>query len=362
MNIEALARPEIVAMKPYSSARKEAPGKGILLNANEAPWPLLGEEDTDSALNRYPEPQPAELVISLARLYQVPTETVLITRGSDEGIDLLTRVFCRAGQDAILQCPPTFGMYRIAAQTQGADIVSVARNSENGFSNDEPAILDALDNDSRIKLVFLTSPNNPTGDVIEEVFLRKILQQAQDRALVVVDEAYAEFCQLPSATRLMQEFENLVVLRTMSKAWAAAGLRCGTVLAQPSVISLLRRVIAPYPLASPVVGLAQKMLEPDILKKQEKLLLRVRQNKMALLENLERRPFIRELIPGQANFVLIRTGNSEGLLAFCAQRNVIIRAYPADPGLRDWLRISVGSEEDMQALSDSLDEWEKHNG
>ena len=362
MNIEALARPEIVAMKPYSSARKEAPGKGILLNANEAPWPLLGEEDADSALNRYPEPQPAELVISLASLYQVPAETVLITRGSDEGIDLLTRVFCRAGQDAILHCPPTFGMYRIAAQTQGAEIVSVARNSADGFSNDESAILDALDSDRRIKLVFLTSPNNPTGDVIEETFLRQILQRAHDRALVVVDEAYAEFCQLPSATGLMQEFENLVVLRTMSKAWAAAGLRCGVVLAQPSVISLLRRVIAPYPLPSPVVGLAQRMLQPDILKKQEKLLLKIGQNKQLLLANLGRRPFIREVIPGEANFVLIRPDNPEGLLAFCAKRNVIIRAYPADPVLRDWLRISVGSEEDMQALSDSLDEWEKKSG
>ena len=133
MTIEQLARPEIVAMKPYSSARKEAPGQGVLLNANEAPWPLL---ETDSGLNRYPDPQPERLRRRLARLYGAAEENLLITRGSDEGIDLLTRVFCRAGEDAILQCPPAFGMYRIAAQTQGAAVVSVERGGEE-FALDE---------------------------------------------------------------------------------------------------------------------------------------------------------------------------------------------------------------------------------
>ena len=138
MGIESLARPEIVAMKPYSSARKEAPGKGILLNANEAPRPLL---EKSGSLHRYPDPQPMELVSRLAKLYGVAGHTLLVTRGSDEGIDLLTRVFCRAGQDAILHCPPTFGMYRIAAQTQGAGVVSVNRKRDDGFGLDREAVL-----------------------------------------------------------------------------------------------------------------------------------------------------------------------------------------------------------------------------
>jgi len=134
MSINALARPEIVAMKPYSSARKEAPGQGILLNANELPWSLLDNGGLDNGgldigLNRYPDPQPRILVSRLAELYGVAQENVLVTRGSDEGIDLLTRVFCRAGQDAVLHCPPTFGMYRIAAQTQGAAVVSIPRKA-----------------------------------------------------------------------------------------------------------------------------------------------------------------------------------------------------------------------------------------
>lgn len=354
MGIESLARPEIVAMKPYSSARKEAPGEGILLNANESPWPLL----EDSGLNRYPDPQPAELVSRLADLYGVPRESVLVTRGSDEGIDLLTRVFCRAGQDAILQCPPTFGMYKIAAQTQGAEIISVPRSGA-AFALDKRALLGAVEQDRRIKVIFLTSPNNPTGDLVGQEFLQQLLDAAQNRAIVVVDEAYAEFCQQPSAAGMVDDHENLVILRTMSKAWAAAGLRCGAVLAQPSVIALLRRVIAPYPLPSPVVALALRMLDSAVLEKQQHLMSEVSANKEFLLRQLESREFIRNIIPGEANFVLIQVDNADELLTHCAEHGVIIRGFPADPSLQEYIRISVGSQSDIATLGAVLDEWEK---
>ena len=358
MNIETLARPDIVAMQPYSSARKEASDQGILLNANEAPWSLLDGSDWETRLNRYPEPQPRALVERLAGLYSVGTEQVLVTRGSDEGIDLLTRVFCRAGQDAILYSPPTFGMYRIAAQSQGAAIVALPRHADETFRLPEQALLDALHDDDRIRLVFLTSPNNPTGDVIGEACLRRLLEQARDRAVVVVDEAYAEFCSQPSATRMLGEYPHLVVLRTLSKAWAAAGLRCGVVLAQPELLDLLRRIIAPYPLPSPVTALALRMLQDDMLQRQERLLEELAVNKQALLEALASRPFVREIIAGQANFVLIRADRAEQLLGFCAGRGVILRGFPADPLLRGYIRISVGSAQDIAALAAVLDAWE----
>jgi histidinol-phosphate aminotransferase len=358
VNIESLARPEIVAMKPYSSARKEAPGTGILLNANEAPWPLLETGDPGAGLNRYPDPQPEELVRRLAGLYDVSEEMMLVTRGSDEGIDLLTRVFCRAGEDAILQSPPTFGMYRIAAQTQGAEIVSVARLANRQLALDEDRLLETLGSDSRIRLVFMTSPNNPTGDVIGTNFLHRLLGAAQGRALVVVDEAYAEFCDQPSATDLLSQYDNLVVLRTMSKAWASAGLRCGTVLANPAVIDLLRRVIAPYPLPSPVVSLALSMLSPEMMDRQKDMLARLARNKRLLLGALERQDFFLEIMPGQANFVLVKVKSPDELLSFCAARNIILRGFPADPALQGWVRISVGSAEEIAALSAVLDEWE----
>jgi histidinol-phosphate aminotransferase len=358
MSVEALARPDIVAMRPYSSARKEAPGEGILLNANEAPRSLLGEAGWEGRLNRYPEPQPERLVTALASLYGVPEEFVLVTRGSDEGIDLLTRVFCRAGQDAIMHCPPTFGMYRIAAQAQGAAVVAVTRNADNAFLLDEARLLEALDGDSRIKLLFLTSPNNPTGDVIEARTLENLLRRCRGRALVVLDEAYAEFCPHPSATALLGDHGNLVVLRTLSKAWASAGLRCGTVLAQPEVIDLLRRVIAPYPLPSPVVALALRMLEADMLERQGDLLREITANKMLLLNAVASRAFLREVIPGEANFILVRAERADELLSFCARRNVILRGFPGEPLLRDYIRISVGSAADIKALEAVLDEWE----
>jgi histidinol-phosphate aminotransferase len=354
MNIESLARPEIVAMKPYSSARKEAPGRGVLLNANESPWPLLGEDE----LNRYPEPQPGELVSRLAKLYSVPEPRVLVTRGSDEGIDLLTRVFCRAGQDAILHCPPTFGMYRIAAQTQGADIVAVPRDASTGFRLDVDGVLDAIDANPQIKLVFLTSPNNPTGDVIDSSSLSRMLSKTAGRALLVVDEAYAEYCTQPSAAGLIDEHEHLVVLRTLSKAWAGAGLRCGTVLAQEPVIDLLRRVIAPYPLASPVTSLANRMLESEVMRRQREMLLAVQENKKRLLGMLHDRIFVDTIWPGEANFVLFRTKEPGELLSFCADRGVILRGYPNDPSLSGCIRISVGSDEDLTALEAALEAWE----
>jgi histidinol-phosphate aminotransferase len=354
MSIESLARPEIVAMKPYSSARKEAPSKGVLLNANELPWSLL--ENTD--FNRYPDPQPEKLVSRLARLYDVPADHLLVTRGSDEGIDLLTRVFCRAGSDAILHCPPTFGMYKIAAQTQGADIIPVHRLPEEDFRVDKEDIIRALAEDARIKLVFLTSPNNPTGDVISEEFLLDVTRAASGRALVVVDEAYAEFCEHPSAVNLVDSHDNLVVLRTLSKAWAAAGLRCGTVVAQEAVISLLRRIIAPYPLPSPVVSLACQMLDREMLKSQQKMLAQLKKNKDRLLSILENRSFILQSWPGEANFVLIKTNRAGELLEFCARRSIILRGYPHEPGLEECIRISVGSWDEMSALESAFDAWE----
>lgn len=359
MNIADLARPEIVAMKPYSSARLEAPGRGILLNANESPWSLLGEEQASLSINRYPEPQPEILVEELANLYGVAHEQVLVTRGSDEGIDLLTRVFCRAGQDAILHCPPTFGMYRIAAQSQGAAVVEVRRSVESGFALDPEQLIATILSDDRIRLVFLTSPNNPTGDGIAREVLLRVLDAATGRAMVVVDEAYAEFSSAASACELIAQYPQLVVLRTLSKAWAAAGLRCGSVLAQAEVLALLRRVIAPYPLAAPVTAMALRVLQPDMRLRQQKLLRELAANKHLLLEMLQGRPWIRQLWPGEANFVLLEMGNAAGLLAHCAAQNIILRGFPADPHLRDCLRISVGSSGELAALKTALDDWKE---
>ena len=269
MDINAIARPEIVAMRPYESARKSSAADGILLNANESPAPLVDDPEWRRLkLNRYPVPQPAELKTRLAAMYGVPEDHVLVTRGSDEGIDLLARVFCRPGEDAIVECTPCFGMYGIAATIQGAKIIDVPRQAENGFKIDFEELERVITSKDGIRLVFLTSPNNPTGELIPREALEGILAACRDKALVVMDEAYIEFSTASSACDLCDQWPNLVVLRTLSKAWAAAAVRCGIVIANPAVIALLQRVMAPYPLATVAVDAALQAISGEAVQRQ----------------------------------------------------------------------------------------------
>ena len=271
MDINAIARPEIVAMRPYQSARNSSAADGILLNANESPTTLVDDPEwRRMRLNRYPTPQPAELKTRLANLYGVPESNLLVTRGSDEGIDLLTRVFCRPGEDAIVECTPCFGMYRIAATIQGARIIDVPRQTEDGFSIDFGELEQVIAEQDGVRLVFLTSPNNPTGELIDRDALLRVLAVCKGRALVVMDEAYIEFSTASSVCELCDQWPNLVVLRTLSKAWAAAAVRCGIVIANPAVIDLLQRVMAPYPLATVAVDAALRAISGEAVERQQR--------------------------------------------------------------------------------------------
>lgn len=357
MSILDLARPEIVAMRPYSSARSEAGAVGALLNANELPWPLIDDplaSDGVEPLNRYPQPQHAELVSRVAERHELPENHVLLTRGSDDGIDLLVRVFCRAGIDAVLDTPPGFGMYRIAAQVQGAGIVNIPRHP-GSLALDTGAILAALRDSHPPRIAFLTSPANPTGDLVEPDFLEQALEVSRGRSLVVVDEAYAEFSDTPGCCARIGSNPHLVILRTLSKAFGSAGLRCGAVLAQAEVIDLLRRVIPPYPLPTPVLSLALQLFEPETLARQQDLLDQVRTNKARLIAAVEGRAFVRRLWPGEANFVLLRVTDARALLGHCARRGIVIRGFAGSPHLADCVRITVGSREEIDLLARALD-------
>lgn len=360
MKFEQLARPEVLAMRPYASARGTAAADGVLLNANEAPAVLLDDPAWASmALNRYPSPQPGDLVRRLAALYEVAPECLLVTRGSDEGIDLLMRVFCRPGQDAILECPPCFGMYRIAAAIQGASVLAVPR--DDGLRLDvaalERAIAGEPPDNATLKLVFLTSPNNPTGDVLPRRELLRLLAACGDRALLVLDEAYIEFCESTSATELLAAHPQLVILRTLSKAWGAAGLRCGALLADPAVIELLGRVMAPYPLTAPAIAAALAVTGPGGRARQSRMLSALQEEKDRLVSELSGRDWVERLWPGEANFVLARVDDAPGLVAHCADQGVRIRDFSGTPGLANCVRISIGASDEMRALADALDTW-----
>ncbi len=218
------------------------------MHANEMPWRAQGD-NTQAGLNRYPEPQPQALVQRMARLYDVPPARVLVGRGSDEAIDLLVRAFCRAGEDQVVITPPTFGFYKVAARIQGAGVIEVPLTGD-GFALDLPAVLEAC---RRAKIVFLCSPNNPTGNLLDEPAMLALCRELADRALVCVDEAYIEFAARASLARRIDEFPNLVVLRTLSKAYALAGARLGTLVAGEDIVSLLRRIIPPYAIPASTV-------------------------------------------------------------------------------------------------------------
>ncbi len=344
-----MARPEIRALKPYASARALADAAGILLNANENPWPPAGDDGL--GLNRYPDPQPAGLKQRLAELYGTTPENLLITRGSDEGIDLLLRVFCRPGVDRVLTCPPCFGMYALSARVQGAEVIE-APLVDLGEAFDLAPDLEEKSEGCRI--TFLCSPNNPTGNVIEPERIAALAQARAGEGLVVVDEAYVEFALETSMLPLLERHPNLVLLRTLSKAHALAGCRLGSVIAHPEIIGLLRRIIAPYPLPTPTVRIALRALADSALVAERDHLVTLAGERARLIEALAQNPAVEKVWRGTANFVLVRVADGKRLVEDAARAGIRLRDQSAQPGLADCVRITVGTPEENTALIDFL--------
>jgi histidinol-phosphate aminotransferase len=347
MSIVAIARAEIRALQPYSSARMEASGGTVLLNANESPWPAMGAA---AGLNRYPDPQPAALVARMAQMYRVEPAQLLVGRGSDEAIDLLVRAFCAAGKDAIAICPPTFGMYAVSARIQGASVVEVPLTR--AFELDADALLASMT--PQTKLVFLCSPNNPTGGAVPLSVVTRIAKELTGRALVVVDEAYAEFAGNASAISLLAHCANVAVLRTLSKAYALAGARIGALIAAADVIALLRRIQAPYPLPVPCVEAALAALTPAAREEtggHVALSVRERERLAKLLTAL---PDVRTVLPSAANFLCVRFDNSTLTYRNLLDRGIVVRDVSAYPGLANCLRISIGTPQENASLLSAL--------
>lgn len=351
MSVLALARPELLGMAGYSSARMEASGGRVLLNANELPWPPAPD---GAALNRYPAPQPAALVERLAWLYGVNSDSVLVGRGSDEAIDLLTRAFCRAGRDQVIVSPPTFGMVAVAAQVQGAGLREVPLRADQGFAFDFGAVQEALTPNTR--LVYACNPNNPTGNALPADSLRELARRLRDRAVLLVDEAYIEFAPGDSLSADVARHDNLVVLRTLSKAHGLAGARVGVALANPQVIGLLRRIMAPYPLPSPSIEAALAALSDPALARTRARIEQIVSERERLAERLAAHPLIRRVLPSSANFLCLRCVDAAALYAHLLGRGIVVRSLARYPGLADALRLSIGTPEENAAVLTALDE------
>jgi histidinol-phosphate aminotransferase len=343
--VVSLARPEIVTLKAYAHAAW-LPSL-TRLHANEVPWRPAGDTTT-AGLNRYPEPQPQALIERLAALYGVPTSNVLATRGGDEAIDVLSRIYLRAGTDAILQCTPTFGMYQVAARIQGADVVEIPLDHAQGWALDPERLLAAWQ--PNIKLVYLCSPNNPTANLLNVAAIEEICKALDGKAIVVIDEAYIEWSRSLSLTRWLNRFSTLAILRTLSKAHALAGARIGALLAAPGLIELAKRVVPPYSLAQPAVEAALRALSPDELASGLARLEGLLAEREYLARGLAASPLVDKVWPSDANFLLIDCRDADHFMRNSVAGGLIVRDLRAHPSLPRSLRVSVGTRAQNDAL------------
>jgi histidinol-phosphate aminotransferase len=344
-----LARPEIVALKAYKHAAWEP--ELIRLHANELPWRSDGDTSREG-LNRYPEPQPKALIERLAALYGVAPGRILAARGSDDAIDLLIRAFCVAERDAVLVCPPTFGMYTVAAQIQGAEVVTVPLKAADGFALDEKALLQHCT--SQVKIVFLCSPNNPTGNLLEPEPILRIAGKLAGRALVVVDEAYVEFAGVDSLAQHTPRHSNLCVLRTLSKAHGLAGARCGTLIADPEIVRLLRKVIPPYALSQLTIDAVLKLLHPAGLPTLHERIEMIRAERERVSRALTGLRSVVRVWPSAANFVLVEFKDATKALAKVHSARLLVRDGRIYPELPETLRITIGASAQNMRLIQAL--------
>lgn len=358
--IERLAREELVDMVPYQSARRlfasgntEQASSKIWLNANEAPG--KGEYQIASEnINRYPDFQPDNLLNAYSDYCGLERTQILATRGADEGIELIIRSFCRAYQDNILIFPPTYGMYAISAANHGAGIVEVP------LINNQLNLDELAQQVGKVKVVFLCSPGNPTGNILAKDQIIQAIELFKNSAIVVVDEAYieytGEFSSEHTSTSLLTDYDNVIVLRTLSKAFALAGLRCGFTLARADIIALLSKVIAPYPISAPVAEIASKALSTDL----DKMTVRVQdcnKVKASLSAWLDEQTWCSEVFVSHANFVLFRCTNQREkarIFDLLVSNNILIRDQSKQMQLENCLRISIGSEQEITQLKEVI--------
>lgn len=358
MNINLqLARPEILSLKSYVYAAWDH--RYERMHANENPWRAAGDQ-SQLGLNLYPESPADALHARLAELYGVNKNQVLAGRGSDEGIDLLMRTFCRAGQDNIVICPPTFGFYRVAADVQGAGVIEVPLiRSADGFALDTPGVLNAAAQNDNVKLVFLCSPGNPPGNALIAEDMLRICRELNGRALVVVDEAYIEFTGRPSFTTVLQDHPNLVILRTLSKAYALAGARCGTTIADAELIEVLSRVIPPYAIPTSTVESVLNATAPVQRARIQEQIATLIAERSKLAEGLRASPLVKHVFPSDANFLLVECVSADVVFNAAKSMGLVVRDQRKQPQCAECLRISIGTPEQNARLLQGMRAAEK---
>lgn len=352
--IYKIARSNIVKLTPYLSARKLGGTGDIWLNANESPNGL-DSKMIHKNLNRYPEPQPKQIILNYARYSKIRKNQILITRGADEGIDLIIKTFCElGGKDSIISCPPTYDMYGISAQIYDVEnrIIPMLPDGQLNLKKIQHYLKTS-------KIIFICRPNNPTGHVINKSSIIDIIHYAVDKALIVIDEAYIEFCMQDSLASLIEMYPNLVILRTLSKAFGLAGLRCGFILANEVIINLLHKVIAPYPISTPVSDIANEALHHTNIIKMQNIVSKINFSRNYLYSELKKIDFVQHVFPSHANFILIRVLKVQQVFQYLSQKGIIIRNQSDKVNLQGCLRISIGSQKECLQLISVLKKFSR---
>ena len=334
-----LVRPNILRLRPYSSARHEFKGAAeVYLDANENPY--------DTGYNRYPDPLQLAVKQALGRLKGVAPANIFLGNGSDEAIDLLLRIFCEPGRDAILTLPPTYGMYRVSADINNVEVREVPLTAD--FQPDVAAVQAATD--ERTKLLFLCSPNNPSGNSLDPAAMRVLC--AGFPGIVVVDEAYIDFAEQESAVRWLEEFPNLVVLQTFSKAWGLAGARLGIALASPEIIALFNKVKPPYN-----VNQLSQQVALDALQdrsRKEDWVTELLRERARLRQELTALPGVQEIYPSDANFLLVRFLDPVAVYSHLVTQKIVVRDRSKVLRCQGCLRLTVGTPTENERLLNGL--------
>ncbi|MGH1456217.1 MAG: histidinol-phosphate transaminase [Alphaproteobacteria bacterium] len=345
--IYKLIREHFKTMEGYVSAGMESvkTADKIYLNANENPYELPGLE----GLNRYPEPQPMLLREAFAQTYGVENSQVVMTRGADEGLVLLTKAFCEPHRDNILISTPTFGMYAVDARGMPCGVVDVPLLKKGGmFALDKAGIVEAVKSpDHNIKIVFICSPNNPTGTSFSHDEISDICDDVAGHAVVVLDETYAEFSDAGSMVDDLESTPNLIVLRTLSKSYSFAGMRMGCILCgDHAFIDLLRtKVMDAYPLPRLSIEAAFHVLSPEVKDVAQSNIKKILDERVRMEAALSEHDQVIHIYPSDTNFLLIEMKDAKGFCDFAAQNNVIIRDFSSKVGTENCLRLSIGMPE-----------------
>ena len=357
--IERFVRPAVARLTPYVSARSLSDKEGTgFLDANESPVSGLSAEGRRerASLNRYPAPQPSGLNAQMAEYYGADQQNLLISRGADEAIDLITRCFCEAGRDSIAISPPTYGMYEVSAAIQGCEVERVPLRRTGALGFDFELDVEALIALSRaragqLKLIYICSPNNPTGGSFQVHKIEHLCREVAQTSLVVVDEAYAEFASESGFYALARaamgdvfsRLPNLIVLRTLSKAWGLAGLRVGCAIAHAETIRVMQKIRAPYPLVRPSIELAGEAFSGDGVARMRARARSIVSARATLAEKLSKTSAVDLVVSSDANFILVKFHDASRVLREARARRIALRDRSQEPGLAGCVRITVGS-------------------